>query len=199
MISARLAATISPMSAASRLPRGFRRSICRFIAHSCSRWFARWSAAPVADWMQQLHPLRLQYELFSDQNPFMAPVARLAEQVRANRKPSTTTIPFSRRRKTCQSRSWRRSMPGAMQARHWPSGCSWRSMARRRFRLRSASTRPGRNRLRKAAKNPLHRELLQKRIAELKSRIPVGGLREAVVRSLIYVGHESRRSRRARL
>jgi hypothetical protein len=29
---------------------------------------------------------------------------------------------------------------------------------------------------------------VQKRIAELKSRIPLGGLREAVVRALIYVG-----------
>jgi hypothetical protein len=34
----------------------------------------------------------------------------------------------------------------------------------------------------------LHRELVQRRIAELKSRIPVGGLREAVIRALIYVG-----------
>jgi hypothetical protein len=42
--------------------------------------------------------------------------------------------------------------------------------------------------LRRAGKNPLHQELLQKRIAELKSRIPVGGLREAVVRSLLYAG-----------
>jgi hypothetical protein len=42
--------------------------------------------------------------------------------------------------------------------------------------------------LRKASKHPLHAELLQKRIAELKSRIPVGGLREAVIRALIYVG-----------
>ena len=42
--------------------------------------------------------------------------------------------------------------------------------------------------MRKAAKSPLHRELLQKRIAELKSRIPVGGLREAVIRGLLYAG-----------
>jgi hypothetical protein len=34
----------------------------------------------------------------------------------------------------------------------------------------------------------LHEELLQKRIAELKSRIPLGGLREAVIRGLLYVG-----------
>jgi hypothetical protein len=47
-----------------------------------------------------------------------------------------------------------------------------------------AATRP----LRKAAKSPLHHELLQKRIAELKARIPVGGLREAVIRGLLYAG-----------
>jgi hypothetical protein len=34
----------------------------------------------------------------------------------------------------------------------------------------------------------MHRELLQSRIAELKSRIPMGGLQEALVRSLLYVG-----------
>jgi hypothetical protein len=46
-----------------------------------------------------------------------------------------------------------------------------------------ADTRP----LRKPAKNRLYQELVQKRIAELKAHIPVGGLREAVVRALIYV------------
>jgi hypothetical protein len=47
-----------------------------------------------------------------------------------------------------------------------------------------AGTRP----LRKAAKSPLHGELLQARIAELKSRVPVGGVREAVIRGMLYVG-----------
>ena len=36
-----------------------------FAQPSCGRS----SAARSADWMQQLHPLRLQYELFSDPNP----------------------------------------------------------------------------------------------------------------------------------
>src|SRR6202008_2977440 len=31
--------------------------------------------SPMAEWMQQLHPLRLQYEFFSNANPLMAPVA----------------------------------------------------------------------------------------------------------------------------
>jgi hypothetical protein len=47
-----------------------------------------------------------------------------------------------------------------------------------------AETRPPR----KAAKNPLHRELLQKRIAELKAAMPTGGLRAAVIRGLLYAG-----------
>src|SRR5215472_17490354 len=38
------------------------------------------------------------------------------------------------------------------------------------------------------SKSQLHHELLQKRIAELKARIPVGGLREAIIRALLYVG-----------
>jgi hypothetical protein len=41
---------------------------------------------------------------------------------------------------------------------------------------------------RQAAKNPLHRQLLERRIDELKARIPAGGLREAVIRALLYVG-----------
>jgi hypothetical protein len=46
----------------------------------------------------------------------------------------------------------------------------------------------GKRPLRKAARNPLHAELLRNRFAELKSRIPVGGLREAVIRGLLYAG-----------
>ncbi len=36
-------------------------------------------SSPLAQWMQQLHPLRLQYEMFSNANPMMAPVTALAE------------------------------------------------------------------------------------------------------------------------
>jgi hypothetical protein len=47
-----------------------------------------------------------------------------------------------------------------------------------------SGTRP----LRRAGKSPLHHELVQKRIAELRALIPVGGLREAALRGLLYVG-----------
>src|SRR5262252_5565490 len=47
-----------------------------------------------ADWLRRLHPLRLQYELLSDKNPRMAPVADMADAVRANRQPVSADNPF---------------------------------------------------------------------------------------------------------
>jgi hypothetical protein len=41
---------------------------------------------------------------------------------------------------------------------------------------------------RRAPESPIHRELLERRKAELKSQMSVGGLREAVVRAALYVG-----------
>jgi pimeloyl-ACP methyl ester carboxylesterase len=144
--------------------------------------------SPWAQWMQQLHPLRLQYELFSNANPMMAPVAGMAEEVRKNRQPVGADNPF-----IALQENTSRQIVAALDA--------WRdfneTLAERTFLnmygspmlqgaagIDPAGTRP----LRRAGKNPLHQELLQKRIAELKSRIPVGGLREAVVRSLLYAG-----------
>ena len=42
--------------------------------------------------------------------------------------------------------------------------------------------------LRKAPHSPLHRQLLQARIGELKSHIAKGGVREGIIRALLYVG-----------
>jgi Protein of unknown function (DUF3141) len=142
----------------------------------------------LAQWMQQLHPLRLQYEFFSDANPMMAPVATMAEQVRKNRRPVAADSPF-----VAMQENASRQIVAALDA--WRQASE--TFAERCFftiygspelqaaaGIDPAGTRP----LRKASKHPLHDELLQKRIAELKSRIPVGGLREAAIRALLYVG-----------
>jgi hypothetical protein len=145
-------------------------------------------SAPMAQWMQQLHPLRLQYEMLSNANPMMAPVAALAEQVRKDRRPVAADNPFLALQENAS-----RQVVAALDA--------WRdvseALAERTFLavyglptlqaavgVDPAATRP----LRKAAKSPLHRELLQARIAELKSRIPAGGLRTAMIRAMIYGG-----------
>src|SRR6187549_2748504 len=144
--------------------------------------------APVADWIRQLHPLRLQYEIFSDQNPFMAPVARLAEQVRANRKSVDNDNPFLAAQENMSKRiegaldSWREA------SEVWAERMFLAVYGSPTLQAAVGIDPSGTQRLRKASKNPLHRDLLQKRIAELKALVAAGGVRAAVVRSLIYVG-----------
>ena len=42
---------------------------------------------PFAKWMHRMHPLRLQYEMFSDANPMMTTASALAKRVRQSRRP----------------------------------------------------------------------------------------------------------------
>ncbi len=143
---------------------------------------------PLAEWMHEMHPLRLQYELFSNMNPMMGPVAALADQVRKDRKPVAGDNPFVAMQETAS-----RQIVAALDA--------WRdlteAMAERTFLavygsptlqaavgVDPASTHP----MRKAPKNPLHSELLQKRIAELEAGMGAGGLRAAIIRGILYVG-----------
>jgi hypothetical protein len=142
----------------------------------------------LAQWLQQLHPLRLQYQLFSDANPIMASVAALAEQARNDRKPMAADNPF-----VAMQEHASRQIVAALDA--------WRdtneTLAEKLFLAVYGSPAiqavagidlAAQHPLRKAPKNPLHQELLRNRIAELKARIPVGGLPEAMIRGLIYAG-----------
>ena len=143
---------------------------------------------PIADWMREMHPLRLQYELFSDQNPATASVAKLAEQVRNDRKPVDGGNPLLAMQQQFSDQivagldAWREASEKIAEQTFLAIYGSPTLQA-------AVGVDPaGTQRLRKAPKNPLHRELLQKRIAELKSHIPEGGLRAAVIRGLIYAG-----------
>ena len=48
-------------------------------------WVRLWANEGVAEWMRRAHPLRLQYEMFSQANPFMRPLRSPLEYVRENR------------------------------------------------------------------------------------------------------------------
>jgi pimeloyl-ACP methyl ester carboxylesterase len=144
-------------------------------------------SGPLAEWMHRLHPLRLQYELFSNANPMLAWLPATAKQVRNNRAPAAADNPF-----VAMQENLSRQIVAGLDA--WRDATE--ALAERTFLtvygsptlqaavgIDPASTRP----LRRAARNPLYAELLRNRIAELKSRVAVGGLREAVIRGLIYV------------
>ena len=142
---------------------------------------------PLAKLLHQIHPLRVQYETFSNANPFMAPIAGLAEEVRKHRKPVALNNPF-----IAMQENVSKQIVAALDG--------WRdfieAVAERTFLMvygspplqAAAGIDPADKRpLRKLAKNRVYQELLQNRIGELKARIPVGGLREAVIRALIFI------------
>ena len=47
-----------------------------------------------AEWLKESKNTELPFEVFSDRNPMMKPVARLAEQVREQRQPAAPDNPF---------------------------------------------------------------------------------------------------------
>jgi hypothetical protein len=63
-------------------------------------WLRPWVTAMsndwTAQWLRDTHPLRLQRSLFSDRNPFMAPLTWLAPAVREARRPAAETNVFVR-------------------------------------------------------------------------------------------------------
>jgi Protein of unknown function (DUF3141) len=151
--------------------------------------FVRACVTPqAADAFRQFDPLRLQFELFSNANPMMAPLAGLAETVRENRKPVSADNPFL----ALQENMSRQIVAGLDAWRDATEALSERMfmntygspVLQAALGVDPASTLPQR----KAAKSPLHRELMTKRIAELRSRITAGGLREALIRGLLFAG-----------
>ena len=141
-----------------------------------------------ADFIRRLHPLRMQYEMFSNANPMMAPLAAWAEQVRSRRRPAASDNPL-----LAMQESMSRQIVAGLDA--------WRVAAEdfsERFFTAVYGSKPfqaavGINPandqpLRRAPKSALHRELINKRIAELKSQMSNGGLREAAIRGLIFSG-----------
>src|SRR5262245_53647096 len=146
------------------------------------------TSAPAAEWMRRLHPLRLQYEMFSDKNPWMASVRALADATRENRQPAAKDNPFLALQNTMSEQivagldAWR-DLSETFAERAFLS-IYGSPAVQAAVGIDPADTRP----LRKAGKDPLHRQLIEARIAELKARIRVGGLRECLVRSLLYIG-----------
>src|SRR3954462_7308312 len=57
-------------------------------------WIKSMVTPQMAELMQNLHPMRLQYEAFSSQNPWMTTVKSAAEEIEENRKPVSKDNPF---------------------------------------------------------------------------------------------------------
>jgi hypothetical protein len=151
-------------------------------------WIRNLTNVPVADFMQRVHPLRLQYEMFSDANPWMRLVDALAAQIRRQRRPASADNPMV---------AWQESV-----SEHIVTAFdNWRdlneTLAERLFLLvygspllqAAVGVDPKEDcSFRRAGQTLLHHQLMEARITELKSRITKGGSREGLVRTLLYIG-----------
>ena len=150
-------------------------------------WIKSLVTPEMAERMQQRHPLRVQYEAFSGANPMMKTVESAAEKVREQRKPAASDNPFvvfqemiSKQivRSLDQWRDLQETFSEALFLSIYGSPVLQAAVG-----IDSSST-PSR----KPEMSAEHRERLQARIAELKSHVGNGGLKEAAIRGLLYVG-----------
>ncbi len=145
----------------------------------------------VANGFRDMHPLRLQYELFSDVNPLMAPIADLAVDIEEERRPAAAGNPFLGLQQAFSRQivegleAWRQGMEIFSEATFLSVYGS--PLLQAAVGIDPSDVKPQR----RASKTGLHRQVLKTRINELKARIGVGGLREALARSLLYVAMAS--------
>ncbi len=143
---------------------------------------------PVAEALKRMHPLRLQGEIFGPGNPFVRALQSVADQVRADRRPAAPDNAFLALQEQLSDRivegfeTFRKTAEKSAEDTFLAVFGAPALQAALGIDTRS-DQRP-----RKAAKNLQHRALVERRIAELKAAIPSGGLREAVLRSLVYIG-----------
>ncbi len=137
--------------------------------------------------LRKLHPLRLQYEIFSDANPWTAALPELAQKTAATRRPATTDNPFLAIEHAVSDQivsaleAWRATAEQACEASFLAVYGSPALQAA--VGIDPADDAPRR----RAGKTALHEQMLRERIESLKQQIAAGGLREALARSLIYV------------
>jgi hypothetical protein len=150
-------------------------------------WIKSMVTPQMAESMRKMHPLRMQYEAFSDANPLMKTVETAAEKVREQRKPTASDNPFVAFQETMSKQivsaldKWRDSQEALSEALFLSVYGSPALQA-------AVGIDPQSTPSRKPEMSAQYRARLEARIAELKSQIGNGGLREAAVRGLLYVG-----------
>ncbi|UQD95275.1 DUF3141 domain-containing protein [Bradyrhizobium japonicum] len=150
-------------------------------------WVKGMVTPQLAEWVRNMHPLRLQYEAFSSQNPWMSTVKSVADRVEDNRKPVSKDNPFLAFQEQMSKQivhaldSWR-------DAQEALSETVFLNLYGSSLLQAAVGVDPNSVPSRHREMSPEHRAMLAARIAELKSHIAEGGLREAALRALLYVG-----------
>ncbi|MGE8617208.1 MAG: DUF3141 domain-containing protein, partial [Achromobacter spanius] len=140
-----------------------------------------------AEWSQRMHPLRLPYELISDRNPAIAPIAAVAEQVREHRQPVSESNPFLIAQEMFSNwvesslNIWQEMRDSADERTFM--GVYGSPLVQDLAGLGARSGPPRKH----PGVSPEHRRFMEERTADLRSLLQEGGLRVAAIRMLLYV------------
>jgi hypothetical protein len=138
--------------------------------------------------IKKLNPSELPLELFSDRNPLMQQVAQLAEQVRQNRQPASPDNPLLDLQANV-SAAIIAALDGYRDMRDKTMEQIFLATYSSPLLQALVGVSPSDEAPRKRPEaDPERVAFIRKRIAELKARIAEGGVREATIRSLVYIG-----------
>ncbi len=141
----------------------------------------------MADRMRQLHPLRVSYDAFAGDTVAMKGVAKAADKIREQRRPAAEDNPFVKFQETVSKNivdaldKWRDTQEALSEALFLGIYGSPVVQA-------AVGITPDAEVSSKPQMSPEYRKRLEARIAELKSQVGSGGLRECVIRGLLYIG-----------
>lgn len=145
------------------------------------------SSEQSAELLRSLHPNRMRFHMFADDNPMMMPVAGWAQDVRANRRPVSSDNPFfaferlASRAIADSLEAWGKARDALTEQIFLSTyGSAWlQALLGLRPDDASAGHRVERDLVREAAAGRM--------AADLRGKIEAGGLAEAAVRALLYV------------
>jgi pimeloyl-ACP methyl ester carboxylesterase len=150
-------------------------------------WMRAAMTPAVAAALRQLSPARLQYELISDQNPALAPLAGMAEQVRQNRQSASADNPFLALQEMWSQQvvasldAYRDVRDAAGEAAFFAFYGSPLVQALLGLRASDAHPRP------RPGTEPEELAFVRQQTEALLARMDEGGVREAFIRALIYI------------
>lgn len=150
-------------------------------------WVQLWANDGTAEWLQRLHPARVQYEMFSPASPVWSMLDSVVDGLKENRQPVSRDNPFWQAQEQF-SKFMTASLDGFRDIRdkmqeQWFHAFYGSPVVQAMVGLHGSDQDPRP----RPATDAAYRLLVERRIKELKDNVTRGGPIEAAMRALIYI------------
>jgi pimeloyl-ACP methyl ester carboxylesterase len=141
-----------------------------------------------AEAMRRAHPLRLQYELFANSNPWMASLEAMAKVIGSHRDPVEAQNPLLSVQKNLSDQIVSSLEAWGQLRDAWTEALFLGIYGSPILQAAVGIDPASKETTRKAAKSVVNRKLIEARDAEIHARMETGGIRECAMRGLLYAG-----------